>query len=82
MPNAKLGIIDNKTFISNEVLETEEFNEECFGIAFCSEVIKPATTISSEKMMAISSNYETLIPKLMLLDHLIYNKDRNKGRKK
>lgn len=79
MPNAILGIIDNKTFISNEVLETEEFNEECFGIAFCSEVIKPVTTISSEKMMAISSNYESLIPKLMLLDHLIYNKDRNKG---
>lgn len=79
IPNAILGVIDENTYIEENVVNLEDFNRECYGVAFCSELINPVTSISSDKMIKMSSNYKWLIPKLMLFDHLIYNKDRNKG---
>ncbi|NFI03715.1 hypothetical protein FC959_04705 [Clostridium botulinum] len=79
IPNAILGIIDTETEIHQNVSSLEDFSDKCYGISFCSELIKPVTTINSSKMITLSSNYNWLIPKLMLFDHLIYNKDRNKG---
>ncbi|MDU2282265.1 HipA family kinase [Clostridium paraputrificum] len=79
IPDAKLGIIDKNTKIDENVSELEDFSEDCFGLAFCSTYLNPVTTISSSKMLKLSSNYKWLLPKLMLFDHLVYNKDRNKG---
>lgn len=79
IPNATLGMIDNITKIDADIFKSDDFNESCYGLAFCSELLQPVTTISSFKMLSMSKNYTWLLPKLMLFDHLIYNKDRNKG---
>jgi len=79
IPEATLGIIDANTIISNNVLMLDDFSDSCFGLAFCSELLKPVTVVTSEKMLLLASNFKWLLPKLMLFDHLIYNKDRNKG---
>ncbi|MGL5086033.1 MAG: HipA family kinase [Clostridium sp.] len=79
IPNAVLGTIDSNTIIDKGILESDDFNQNCYGLSFCSELLHPVTSISSSKMLTMSSNYKWLIPNLMLFDHLIYNKDRNKG---
>ncbi len=79
IPPAVLGIIDKNTIINPNVSALEDFSDNCFGLAFCSELLSPVTTVSSSKMLSHSANYKWLLPKLMLFDHLIYNKDRNKG---
>lgn len=79
IPTAKLAIIDPKTIINNEVKEFEDFTKDCWGICFCSKYMKPVTIVNSYKMIQSTSNYKWLLPKLMLFDHLIYNKDRNMG---
>ncbi|OPJ61598.1 HipA family kinase [Clostridium chromiireducens] len=79
IPDAKLGIIDANTVISKKVLDLEDFSDSCFGLAFCSEFLEPVTVVTSSKMLQLASNHKWLLPKLMLFDHLIYNKDRNKG---
>lgn len=79
IPNACFGEIDSNTLIHKNVLDSKDFDSNCFGLAFCSEFINSAMTISSSKMITSTNNYKWLLPKLMLFDHLIYNKDRNKG---
>ena len=79
VPNALLGVIDENTYIDENVRDLEDFNEDCYGIAFCSELLYPVAPIASNKIIKMSTNYKWLIPKLILFDHLIYNKDRNKG---
>lgn len=77
--NSGLCYIDNDTIICQNVKDMEDFSEKCFGLGFYSEYMDGATVIGSEKMIKLTENYKWLIPKLMLFDHLIYNKDRNKG---
>ena len=36
VPNALLGVIDENTYIDENVRDLEDFNEDCYGIAFCS----------------------------------------------
>ncbi|MFR0047252.1 MAG: HipA family kinase [Clostridium butyricum] len=79
IPNAKLGILDSDTQINKEVLEFEDFNPDCQGICFCSEFLRPVSIVNTSKLIQASNNYRWLLPKLMLFDHLIYNKDRNMG---
>ena len=79
IPDAILGVVDLNTRIDPAILSDEDFSDDCYGIAFCSKLLDPATTINSAKMIITSNNYQWLLPKLMLFDHLIYNKDRNKG---
>lgn len=79
IPEAKLCLIDNNTTIDRNVTDMEEFSEACYGIGFCSKYIQKSTIISSAKMIKLAENYKWVIPKIMLLDHIIYNKDRNKG---
>lgn len=79
IPTAILGIVDGNTKIDPSILSDEDFSDACYGVAFCSELLEPATTISSAKMIGMAKNHKWLLPKLMLFDHLIYNKDRNKG---
>lgn len=79
VPNSGACTIGDDTYIGSDVESMEDFSDECYGLGFCSEYIENATVIGSEKMIKLTSNYKWLIPKLMLFDHLIYNKDRNKG---
>lgn len=79
IPDAVLGIVDMNTKFEPSIFSSEDFNDSCYGIAFCSKLIYPVSTISSKKMLLKAPNHNWLIPKLMLFDHIIYNKDRNKG---
>ena len=80
IPNAGLCSINETTIIDANVYDiVEGFSDECYGVGFYSEWENKTTVISSSKMLLKSSNYEWLIPKLMLFDHIIYNNDRNKG---
>lgn len=79
IPDAILGIVDSNTKIDTSIFSDEDFSNDCYGIAYCSKFLDPVTTISSPKMIGMSKNHKWLLPKLMLFDHLIYNKDRNKG---
>lgn len=79
IPNSKLCLIDQGTIVHSNVENMEDFSESCYGLGFCSEYIENSTVLSSHKMIQLTNNHEWLIPKLMLFDHLIYNKDRNKG---
>lgn len=79
IPEAKLGIIDGQTNIDKNVTENKDFNIDCEGVCFCSKYLGAAQTISSSKMIKLCDNYKEIINKIILFDHLIYNKDRNKG---
>ncbi|RXI55296.1 hypothetical protein DP122_05185 [Clostridium tetani] len=79
IPKAQVCLVDKNTIIDKNVSDMEDFTEECYGIGFCSEYIEKSTVISSPKMIKLTNNYKWLIPKLMLFDHIVYNKDRNKG---
>lgn len=79
-----IGVINEKTVIDQSVdgVEVDDvplFSSENYGLCFYSTYIENATVISSSKMVKKARNYEELIPRLFLFDHLIYNKDRNKG---
>ena len=79
IPNCEIAYIDNATYIDNNVSINDWFTEKCYGLAFCSEFNPRTMVISSEKMIMLAKNAKWIIPKLLLLDHLLYNKDRNKG---
>ncbi|WP_133017099.1 HipA family kinase [Clostridium cuniculi] len=79
IPNCEIAYIDNATYIDNNVSTNDWFTEKCYGLAFCSEFNPRTMVISSEKMIMLAKNAKWIIPKLLLLDHLLYNKDRNKG---
>lgn len=79
IPKAILGQIDKNTVIDKYVHDSEDFDENCYGVAFCSELLTPVTIVKSDKMLKLAPNFQWLLPKLMLFDHLIYNKDRNMG---
>lgn len=80
IPKSGLCIINDKTQIDKNVYDLiDDFSDDCYGIGFYSEYIENSTILGSAKMIETTSNYETLIPRLMLFDHIIYNKDRNKG---
>jgi hypothetical protein len=79
IPNAKIGIIDNFTAIDNNVNDIVDFDNSCYGPCFCSQYLGNAFNVSSHKMLSLCDNYQKIICKIMLFDHLIYNKDRNKG---
>ncbi|MCW6094761.1 hypothetical protein LAV60_16425 [Clostridium sporogenes] len=79
IPEASTCLVDKDTIIDRNVCNIEEFTTDCYGVGFCSEYIEKSTVISSTKMIKLAYNYKELIPKLMLFDHIIYNKDRNKG---
>lgn len=79
IPNAKLGIIDYNTIISDSVNALEDFGSRCYGICFCSEYLDSSLNITSAKMIKETDNHNWLTPMLILFDHLVYNKDRNRG---
>lgn len=79
IPDCTLAYIDKSTYIDKNVSENEWFNEDCYGLAFCSKFNSRVMVISSEKMIKLARNANFIIPKIILLDHLLYNKDRNKG---
>ena len=79
IPECALAYIDKNTHIDNNVHDNEWFTDDCYGLAFCSRYEARVTVLSSAKMVKLAENAKFLIPKLILLDHLIYNKDRNKG---
>lgn len=74
-----LCYINDDTHVERNVRDMEEFSEECYGLGFFSHYMEGVTVVGSEKMIKLTKNYKWLIPKLMLFDHLIYNKDRNRG---
>lgn len=79
IPKAGLCIIDSNTKINPNVKELTEFSEECNGIGFYSEYKSNVTIVNSPAVIRLSSNYSWLLPRLVLFDHLIFNKDRNPG---
>lgn len=79
IPKCELAYIDSFTHIDKNVSENEWFTDDCLGLAFCSEFNNRTMVISSEKMIMLAKNARWIIPKVLLLDHLLYNKDRNKG---
>ncbi|EPB8162335.1 hypothetical protein QTH51_05095 [Clostridium perfringens] len=79
IPQGGLCIIDNNTKINHNVIELTEFNEDCYGIGFYSEYINNVTKVNGPAVIKLSSNYKWLLPRLILFDHLIFNKDRNPG---
>lgn len=79
IPDAYLGIVDEETNILQNVIDNEDFNQDCKGICFCSEYLENSQTISSSSMIKLCDNYKEIVNKIVLFDHLIYNKDRNKG---
>lgn len=79
IPDCELAYIDNNTNIDYNVSSHEFFSDDCKGLAFCSKYRTDVTILSSDRMVLLADNRDYIIPKLLLLDHLIYNKDRNKG---
>lgn len=82
LPVADSGVcvVDEKTTIHPEINKEEDlFSDENYGLGFYSTYIEKSTVISSSGMIKKAHNYEWLIPRLLLFDHLIYNVDRNKG---
>lgn len=82
LPVADSGVcmVDEKTIIHPNARDGDDlFSDENYGLGFYSTYIENATVINSSKMVMLAENYEWVIPKLLLFDHLIYNVDRNKG---
>lgn len=79
VPYCGLCIIDKNTMINKNISELTEFSDRCYGIAFFSEYKKNVTKINSDALIKLSTNYTWLLPRLILFDHLIFNKDRNPG---
>lgn len=79
IPKANICRIDENTLIDKNVTDREEFPTEYCGFGFCSEYIQKSATLSSSRMIKLSNNYRWIIPKIMIFDHIIYNKDRNRG---
>ena len=79
IPECELAYIDGTTKIHPNVSNEEWFSDRCNGLAFCSKYRLDVTVISSSRMIKLADNKEFIIPKILLLDHLLYNKDRNKG---
>lgn len=74
VPDSGIAIINEKTLIgSNEIL----IENDNLGHCFYSTRIDRAN-ILNEKTMSFVENKEDLM-KMILFDHIIYNKDRNKG---
>ena len=71
MPNSSIAIIDDKTDVGNFI------DESNFGSCFCSQYIEKVG-ILNEVVMTLVDNKE-IYEKIILFDHIIYNKDRNKG---
>lgn len=74
IPDAGICIVDEKTKISKEI----SFSDECYGIGFYSTRINKATraTLTSNIIQNYISNKADII-RIILFDHLIYNKDRH-----
>lgn len=72
MPLSGIAIIDDATNFGEF-----EIDRSNFGHCFYSKAIDPATILNRQIMKYVSNNdsYE----KIILFDHLVYNKDRNKG---
>lgn len=78
IPDIELALIDETTNINAEVWDTEDFSEKCFGLAFCSKYVKNASPLEIS-LFSITEDLRILISNLVLFDHFICNKDRNKG---
>lgn len=79
MPQSGICLIDSNTNIGRNVRDMPEFTDQCYGLGFYSKYIENNMVISSTKMLKMAKNYKEIIPQIMLFDHLVYNKDRNKG---
>ncbi|MCB2354366.1 HipA family kinase [Clostridium estertheticum] len=79
MPESGICLIDKYTIIGKNVSDMPEFNDRCYGLGFYSQYIDKNTIISSSKMLKMARNYKEIIPQIMLFDHIVYNKDRNRG---
>lgn len=80
IPRCGICLIDKNTIIDENVANLDSFSpDDNLGLGFYSEFIPKYTVLTSPSMIKFASNYQWLIPRIMLFDHLIYNKDRNKG---
>ncbi len=79
IPDSGVCMIDKNTVVDENINDMDEFTNECYGLGFYSKYIERNTIISSSKMLKLANNYKSIIPQIMLFDHIIYNKDRNKG---
>ncbi|MBX4271450.1 HipA family kinase [Clostridium estertheticum] len=76
MPNGGICDIKKGILINDNV----EFNEERYGLGFYTDRLNKVTNIvnSTRVIQKYVTNKEDL-PRIILFDHLIYNKDRHKG---
>jgi hypothetical protein len=74
IPEAGIAIIDRDT---EHLCDEDVFSPENYGHCFFSTRINKATVINSAIIPQISNKEDFY--KIILFDHLIYNKDRNKG---
>ncbi len=72
MPESGIALVDDLTSFGDYDIPSNNY-----GCCFYSKEIQPATIINDNIMKFVSNkdSYE----KIILFDHLVYNKDRNKG---
>ena len=74
IPEAGIAFLDEKTEnLCNETV----YNEENYGFCFFSKRIDKATVVNQAIVPKIVN--KEIIYRIILFDHLVYNKDRNKG---
>ncbi len=78
IPDIKLAFIDSDTSIDSSVSSNDLFSKECFGLAFCSKQVL-TMGLAQPDLIASANNANIIIPRLILFDYLICNKDRNPG---
>lgn len=75
IPDFGTCIIDKNTFIDKSVNLTAENH----GLGFFTRRINRAMQISGPAQLIKIPNFKDLLPKIIIFDHLVYNKDRHKG---
>lgn len=73
IPNAGIGHISNNTNISNQDL----IQSNNYGPCFYSERIDKASKLNKNIIKYLSNKNDFI--KVLLFDHIVYNKDRNQG---
>lgn len=73
MPQSGIAILDESTDLGNFEIENSNF-----GYCFYSKYLGDRVTVLSYRLMKYICNKDSY-EKIILFDHLVYNKDRNKG---
>ncbi len=78
IPNAGCALVDEETYVSEQVLSKFDNKSDLFGLGFYSELREKVTQLTSPAQLASVIN-RCDIPRIIVFDHLLRNADRNPG---